>query len=136
MHPAALSGGSLEPAVRGCCEPAVRVGDDQAHTGEAPVAQRAQELLPEPFALAVADVTAQHLPVAVSSDPSGHRRRLGDAVAHVQIGGVEIDVGELDVVQAPGAERLHALVEARADTRHLRLRDAGLRAQSSHQIID
>ena len=65
VHPAALAGRPLEPAVSGRGEPAVRVGDHQAHPLQPPVAQRAQELLPEPLALAVADVAAKHLPVAV-----------------------------------------------------------------------
>ena len=59
----------------------------------------------EPLALAVADVASQHSTVAVRGDPGGHHRRhrrgLGHAVAHIEVGGVQVDVGELDVVQAP-----------------------------------
>ena len=65
VHPAALAGCALEPAACGRREPSVGVGDDQAHAAEAPVAQIAQELLPEPLALAVVDVAAQHLPAPV-----------------------------------------------------------------------
>ena len=123
MHSAALAGRSLEPAVGGGGEAAVRIGDHQAHTGEAPVAQRAEKLLPERLGFAVADVAAQDLPVAVCGDArgddGGHRGGLGNAVAHVQVGGVEIHVRELDVVQAPGPERLHDLVEAPTDARDL-----------------
>ena len=113
MHPAALASGAAEPPVRGGTEAAVRIGDHQAHAAEAPLAQRVQELLPEPFGLAVADVAAQNLPVAACGDArgddGGHRGGLGEVVAHVQIGGVQIHVRELDVVQAAGSERLDHL---------------------------
>ena len=36
-------------------------------------------------------------------------------VADVEVGGVEVDVGELDVIQAAGAERADDLVEPGAD---------------------
>ena len=39
------------------------------------------------------------------------------------------------MVEAPASERLHHLVEPRADARHLRLRDPRLRAQRGHQIV-
>ena len=39
------------------------------------------------------------------------------------------------MVEAPSPERLHHLVEPRADARHLRLRYPRLRAQRGHQII-
>ena len=71
VHPAALAGRSLEPPVRGAGESAVRIRDHQAHASEAPVAQRAQELLPEPFAFAVADVAAKDLPVPGGGDARG-----------------------------------------------------------------
>ena len=115
------------------------VGYHQAHPGEPAGSQRAQEALPERLALAVADVTSQDLPVAVCGDAGGHDHRhrgdLRDAVAHLEIGRVQIDVGELDMVQAPAPERLDCLVEPRADARHLRLRYPRLRAQSGHQIV-
>ena len=68
VHPAALAAGSLEPPLRNCGETAVSVGDDQAHTAEAALAQRSAELLPELLALAVAGIAAQYsrLPSAVT----------------------------------------------------------------------
>jgi len=36
-------------------------------------------------------------------------------VSDVQVGGVEVDVGELDVVQVAGAERADGFVELDAD---------------------
>ena len=115
------------------------VGYHQAHPGEPAGSQRAQEALPEPLALAVADVASQDLAVAVGGDAGGHDHRhrddLGDAVAHLEVGRVHIDVGELDVIEAPSPERLDHLVEPRADARHLRLRYPRLRAQRGHQII-
>ena len=45
MHPAALSGGALEVALAGSCEPAVSVGDNPAHPAQAPVFEADEELL-------------------------------------------------------------------------------------------
>ena len=45
VHPAALAPGSLDGAVRGGAEPGVGVGYHQAHPGEPPGSQRAQEVL-------------------------------------------------------------------------------------------
>src|SRR4051794_12399937 len=73
------------------------------------------------------------LPAAVGGDPGrdhdGHRHDLGGGVADMQVGGVEVDIRERGVVQPPGPERGDDLIEAGADPRHLRLRDARVDAQ-------
>ena len=71
MHPAALAGGALEGPVGGGVEAAVGIGGDQAHPGEAAVAQRGEEGLPESLVLAVADVASQDLAAALRGDPGG-----------------------------------------------------------------
>jgi len=57
--------------------------------------------------------------VAVGGDPGchddRHRGDLRGLVADVEIGGVEVDVGELDVIELTRPERPNDLVEARAD---------------------
>jgi hypothetical protein len=55
----------------------------------------------------------------------------GPFPADVQVGGVQEHVREAGVVQRTGPERLHLLVEAGADPRHLRLGDARLHAERS-----
>ena len=76
----------------------------------------------------------------VGGDPGGdHDRHRGDLrglVADVQIGGVQIDVGELDVIETAGAERADDLVEPGADPRHLRLGDPRVDTQRGDQVID
>ena len=119
----------------GGAQAAVGVGDDQPHPCEAAIAQRAQELAPKGFALAVAEIAAEHFAVAVGGDPRRHRGRLADAVAHFETGGVDIDAGQLDVIESAAPEGLHGLVEPGADPRHLRLGDARLGAQSGDQVV-
>ena len=98
------------------------VGDHQAHPAQAPVAQRAQEPGPERLVLAVADVDAEDLPVAVGGDPRrDHDRPRHDlaegVVADVDVGGVEVHVRERDVAEGAVAERVDAFVEPGADPR-------------------
>lgn len=50
--------------------------------------------------------------------------------ACLDVGGVEMDVGEAGVIQRPGAKRVELLVEVRADPGDLALRYAGVRAES------
>src|SRR3954453_21258634 len=80
------------------------------------------------------------LVAAVGADPGGHddghRHDLGGGVADMQVGGVEVDVGELGVVQPAGPERGDDLVEAGADPGHLGLGDPGVDAQRGDQVVD
>ena len=95
------------------------VRDHQAHTAESAGAQRAPEPTPEHlvFAVAMSQPRISRSPLAVIpvATHNGHRGDLGGLVADVQIGRVEIHLGELDVVQLAGPERPHDLIEACAD---------------------
>ena len=56
------------------------------------------------------------LPAALGRHAGGHHQRPGDHPvphAHVQVGGVDEQVGEPGAVQAAGEELVHALVDAR-----------------------
>jgi hypothetical protein len=75
-------------------------------------------------------------PSARAGDHDGHRDHLGGAVAHVQVGGIEIDVGELDVVQPAGAEGGDHLVQAGADPGDPGLGDPRADAQGGDQVVD
>ncbi len=108
------------------------IGDDQAHTAQATRPQRAQERRPERLVLAVAHGQAQHLPGAIGGHPGGHHDGLGhhpSSFVGLDVGGVEEDVGELDVVQATLAELLHGTVEVGADPTHLALGHPGVDAE-------
>jgi hypothetical protein len=90
--------------------------------------QRGHEALPEDLVLAVADVEAEDLALSGRGDAGGHDHRHGGdltgGVADVEVGRVEVDVGEPDVVQDPSAERSDHFVETSADPRDLGLGDA------------
>jgi len=123
VDPAPLVGCSLEAASQGLDQPGVLVGDDQLHPGQSALLQRGEEAAPECLVLpdfwAVPDVEAEDLTGAGGGDPGRHDHRhrdhLGGVVAHVQVGRVEVDVGKLDVLQGPVAERRHDLVQSGAD---------------------
>ena len=53
----------------------------------------------------------------------------------MEVGGVEVDVGELDVVQAAGAERPDDLVEPAADAGHLGLLDPRRAPEGVDQVV-
>jgi hypothetical protein len=76
---------------------------------------------------AVADVETEDLPLSGRTHAGGHhhshRGHLAGLVADMKVGRVEVDVGELDVVQGSGAERPNGLVQAGADPRDLGLGD-------------
>jgi hypothetical protein len=120
--------GALEAAFEGSHETGVLVGDDQPHPREATAFQRGEEAAPEHLVLAVAHVEPEDLTTAVGGDAGrhhdGHRHHLRGAVAHVQIGRIEVDVREAGVVQPSRAEGGHHLVQAGADARDLRFGDA------------
>jgi hypothetical protein len=109
----------LEAAAQGGDETGVLIGDDQLHAAEAALAERLEEAAPEHLVFAVADVDPKHLAVAGGGDPGGdhdgHRAHLAGLVADMQAGGVQVGVGELDVIQPAGAERPNNLVEPGAD---------------------
>ena len=119
VHPTPLMTGALEAAAQGGDETGVLIGDHQLHPAEPTRPQRPQELAPEHFLFGVADVAAQDLPGAIRGDAGGHddghRGDLRRGVADMEIGGVEIHVRELDVIQRTRAERTNDLIEPGTD---------------------
>ena len=95
--PGSAGGRPLEAAPDGGHQPGVLVRDDEAHAGEPPALEGTQELTPEGLVFGVADLDAQYLPASVLGDAGGDDHGLGGHLvvgAHVQVGGVEPDVGE------------------------------------------
>ena len=81
MDGAALPGAVERLRDRGL-EPGVRVGDDQLHTVEPALDQAAEEAAPERLGLALADVEADHLPVAGLVHGVGKHERLRHDASH------------------------------------------------------
>ncbi len=91
VHPAALLGCGKYLAGRGA-QPFVIVGDDQLHTSQAAIRQRAQEGFPEGFGFRRAGGYAQNLAPAIGVDAHRDYRRRRDnpsALAHFEVGGVD-----------------------------------------------
>ena len=89
------------------------------------------------FVLGVPDVEDEDLSVSVG--PAGDDDGLGGdvvVVAHVQVGGVQEDVGELLVVEAAGPKGPDHLVETRTDAADLGLLDPGPDPEGPHQLVD
>jgi hypothetical protein len=116
---AALMAGSLEGAAQRCNQASVLVGDDELHPGKLAESHRLEEPAPEHLVPAVADVGVDDFALPgggdAGSDHDGHRGDLAGVVADVQVRGVQVDVGELGVAEAAGAERSDVLAEAGAD---------------------
>ena len=139
VHPAALPARSLEAASDRFDQSGVGVGDHQAHTGKASVDESGEELAPERFVLAVADVDAEHFTVPVSAESGGDHDRFGDdaaVFAYVDVGGVEPYVHERLVIQPAAAQHGHIRVDLGADPRHRRLRHPRFAAQRFDEIVD
>jgi len=102
--------------------------------------QVGEEAAPEHLVLGVADVEAEDFAAAVGGDSGGddhgHRDHLWGGVADMQVGRVEVDIGELGVVQPSGAERGDDLVQPGADPRDLGLGDPGVDPQRGDQVVD
>ena len=111
---------ALETATQRGDQPGVLVGDHQPHPGQTPAAQVGQKRPPERLLLAVAHGQAEDLPTTGGRDPGRHHHRLGHhlseaGLAHMQVGGVEVDVGEAGVPERAAAERTDRLIQAGAD---------------------
>jgi hypothetical protein len=136
VHAATLPGGA-EHLGDGGLEAFMGVGDYQLHATQTAPGEAAQELHPERLGLAVANCHAEHLPPAVGVDADGDDHRDGDDVVvapHLQIGGIEPDIGPL-AFDLPPQECIHPLVDLAAQARHLALADA-VHAERLHQVID
>jgi hypothetical protein len=139
VDPAALPGGVEHDLAERFDQTAVAVGDDQADAAESAFSQVTQELGPEGFGLAVADHDADDFAAAVLGDAGGDDDGLGgDAVvdAGFDVGGVEEEVGQADVVQWPGAEGAQLFVELSADSGDLTFRYPGVGAEGFDQVVD
>lgn len=91
--------------------------------------------------LAVTHGQAQHLAFTGGGHPSGDHDGPGDdlmagGVSRVDVGGVQEDVGELDVGEVPTHERGHLDIQVAADPGYLRFGDPRLHAQGLDQIVD
>ena len=111
--------------------------------------ERAQKLTPEALGLAVAhgvgeafsEGVSQHLALAEGIDADCHHHCPGDhlqvaAQAAVEVGGVEVDIGEMGMIQRPAYKGLDLLIWALADTAHFRFGDVAVAAQRLHQGVD
>lgn len=106
---------------------------------EAAFAQVTQELGPEHFGLAVADHDADDFAAAVLGDAGGDDDRLrDDAVVDtcLDVGGVEEEVREADVVQRAGPEGVELCVEVRAYPGDLALGYPGVGAKGFDEVVD
>ncbi len=115
------------------------VGDDQLHPAQAAGAQAAQEAGPEGGVLGVADGQAEHLTDAVGGDAGGDDDRFGHdvgAVVGLHVGGVQEQVGELDVIEAAFTELADGDVELGTDPRHVTLRHPGIDPQRGDEVVD
>jgi hypothetical protein len=117
----------------------VGIGDNQLHTAEPSGPKAAHERRPERTVLAVADVDAQHLSVAIRAY-SGHdhdcSRDDSTANASLHIGGIREQIWKLDVIEWPSAERFKIGVEAGTNAADLRFRDARRSTEGNHEVIN
>ncbi len=101
--------------------------------------QRPEERGPERLRFGVSHLESEDFPAPIGGDPDRDDYGLGDdppADPRFAVGRVKEHIRVGGVRQGSVAERGHVLVKVRADPRHLRLRDAGVRAERFHQIID
>ncbi len=136
MHAAALPSGMEDLGDRGL-QPFMGVRDHQLDAAQAAAGELAQELGPEGLGLRGADVQPEHLAPAVTVDADrddGRDRDDAAGFAHLQIGGVQPDIGPV-ALERPVEERLHLVVQLGAQPGHLALRDPG-HAHGLHEIID
>ena len=136
VNAAALPCG-FEHAGDGGLEARVRVADDQPDPSQAAGAQGPQELRPERLGFRGADAQADDFPAALGV--GGHSDYRGDrhdpaALAHLEVGGVEPDIGPF-AGQRAVQELADALVDVLAQLRHRALRDA-VQPHRLHQLVD
>jgi hypothetical protein len=119
----------------------VGVGDHQLDALESTLDERAEEVGPKDVILRRPTVDAQDGALAGGGDPDRDHGRhrdhpfgVGpDFLAHLVVGGVEPDVGDLRIDRSlPEGE--HALVEALADAADLGLGDP-VDAQGTHEVV-
>ena len=121
-------------------KPSWGVRDHQPVARQTTPLERAQKLTPQGLGLAVAHGNAQHLAVAegIDADRHHHRPRHHLQVAAqtaVEVRRIEVNVGEMGVVQRFAQKGLDPLIKALADAAQLRFGDAAVAAQGLHQGI-
>ena len=110
------------------------VADDQQRAGQAAVAQVSQEVPPRVEGLAGARGQADEGGLAAGGDTPGGQHRLGrGAGVHAEEAGVQEQVIQLHLVQAPRRPHLVLVLDLLADARHGGLGDRGLVAQRLSQ---
>jgi len=119
--------------------PGVIVADDQPHPGQPALDQGAHEARPG-AALVVAgrQLQAQNAALAAGRHADRHQRRHRHhppRLAHLEVGGIQPQVGVALADQRAGAEGLDLGVERGAHARHLALGDA-VDAQRPDQVVD
>lgn len=91
--------------------------------------QAAEELGPKRFRFAVSHGQAEDLAVTRRGDPGGHHDRFGYHLVQVgvpdlEVGGVQVQVGELDMSELAVSEGGDLNIETGADPRDLAAGDA------------
>src|SRR6185312_8258695 len=136
MHAAALPGG-LEDLGDGGLDAQVRIGDHELHAPQASAGQRAQEARPERLRLRGADRHAEHFPSPVGvhgyGNYYGHRHDPA-GLPHFQVRGIDPQVRPVALDRAI-EERMHALVDLRAQPRDLAFADPA-HPHRLHQLVD
>lgn len=120
-------------------EAGVLVRDDELDAEEPALFERAQERPPEELVFGIANGHTENLSVPVLPHARGDHDGLGDDVViatDMEVGGVEVHVGEPGVVEGAGAEGLDRLVELGADAAHLAPRDPRSDAQGCDEVVD
>jgi hypothetical protein len=113
----------------------VRVGRDL----QPAVAEAAEELGPEVRGLRVAERHPEDLPTSFAADSGGHDEGLREDMAadpHVEVGGVQEQVREPDMIQRTGEELVHGLSDLPADPGDRGAGDAGVVAQCPDELVD
>ena len=115
------------------------IGDGQVHSRQAPNLEAGEELAPELERLRVAHRRTQHLAGALDRHSGRHDKGPGEDMCSqpdFAVGGIEVDVREGGVRQAPFPESGDLVIEAGADPGDLRLRDSRRHAQCGDEVVD
>lgn len=75
MHVAALPAGFGQHLVDGFLQSRMVTGDNEFHTGQAPLLQSDQEVLPTALALTVGQLDGKHLLLPLPVDADGYQNR-------------------------------------------------------------
>jgi hypothetical protein len=135
VHAATLPTG-VEQLGHGGLDALMGVGDDQLDPAQATAGELAQERRPKRLGVGGANVHAENFApaITVDADRDNHRNRHDAAIlAHLHVGGVDPQIRPVALDRA-AEERLHLVVDLRAQPAHLALGDA-VHAHRMHQIV-